>query len=184
MYVYYLQYSWWKKKKKVWFCFESALLVSEVVDLACSGRGPAPPCWSSRRVEYLQSFDSPLTETSAAVWCSLFSRLRSPRWKAGRETGIASRSVFWLSPPPTTLTWWGHTGCRASSTGSDSTRLPQRRCEEAAPPSGVCCTEQLQGRHKGPLSVCMDSLLPGWTRCSSESKETHAVNTGWQYFRN
>lgn len=58
------------------------------------------------------------------------------------------------------LTWWGRTGCRVSSTGSGNTRLPQQRCEEAAPPSGVCCTEQWQWRHRGLRSVYMDSLLP------------------------
>lgn len=63
------------------------------------------------------------------------------------------------------FTWWGHTGCHASSTGSGNTHWPQRRCEEAAPPSGVCCTSRLRCHHTALLSVCMDLPLPGSNLC-------------------
>lgn len=69
------------------------------------------------------------------------------------------------------LTWWGHTGCRASSTGSDNTHWPQRRYEEAAPPSGVCCTDRLRSCRTGPLSACRGLQLPGWSQCWSEGSE-------------
>lgn len=103
--------------------------------------------------------------------------------KTKQETKIVSRGHFfflafsWTGGElffffflPLPLTWWGHTGCRVSSTGSGNTRSPQRRCEEAAPPSGVCCTEQRQQRHKGLRCVCTGWLLPGWIRCSSKTQ--------------
>ena len=58
------------------------------------------------------------------------------------------------------LTWWGHTDCHVSSTGSGNTHWLRRIYEEAAPPSGVCCTGRLQCCRTGRLSACRDLLRP------------------------
>lgn len=47
-------------------------------DSTCSGRGPAPPWWSSRTEVNRTSSDSSLRGTSAAAWCSLSSQRHSP----------------------------------------------------------------------------------------------------------